>query len=231
MNNITQEFQTIHFTSDNNTIQMADSESPMLPEKVLTKENMTVWTWLVSKGISNALSGLSQMIGTEIKVTSIDLKWLPAQKVIDMLGGPETTVVGIYLTIEGDATGHIMMLHDTKIAFQLIDMQLGFPEGTTHDLDEMSYSVLGEMGNITGSFFLNALADSTSLVLMPSPPSVLVDMVGAIMNVPLSFILQESDNALIVKANFSANDKLLEGTFMVMPTIQFMNTILNNQKA
>jgi len=51
------------------------------------------------------------------------------------------------------------------------------------------------------------------------------------MNVPLSFILQESDNALIVKANFSANDKLLEGTFMVMPTIQFMNTILNNQKA
>ncbi|MBN2238689.1 MAG: chemotaxis protein CheC [Dehalococcoidales bacterium] len=202
--------------------------SPVLPEKVLTKENMSVWTWLVSKGISNALSGLSQMIDKDIQVTSIDLKWLPAQKVIDLLGGPEVTVVGIYLTIEGDATGHILMLHDTTIAFQLIDMQLGLPNGSTTELDEMAYSVLGEMGNITGSFFLNALADSTSLVLMPSPPSVLIDMVGAVMNVPLTFIMEENDNVLIVKANFSANDKDLDGTFMVMPTINFMNTLLCN---
>jgi chemotaxis protein CheC len=191
---------------------------------------MTVWTWLVSRGISNALSGLAQMIGCDLQVTSLDLKWLPAQNVIDMLGGPEVTVVGIYLTLEGDATGHIMMLHDTKIAFQLIDMQLGMPKGSTETLDEMSYSVLGEMGNITGSFFLNALADSTSLVLMPSPPSVIIDMVGAVMTVPLSLIMEESDNALIVKANFSANDQDLEGTFMVMPTIEFLNTLLNNQK-
>jgi len=229
--NIIQEVEkTINAVQANTCIPLEKNDDPILPEKVLTKENMTVWTWLVSKGISNALSGLSQMVGTEIKVTSIDLKWLPAQKVIDLLGGPEITVVGIYLTIEGDATGHIMMLHDTKIAFQLIDMQLGLPEGTTQELDEMSYSVLGEMGNITGSFFLNALADSTNLVLMPSPPSVLIDMVGAIMNVPLTFILEEGDNVLIVKANFSANDRELEGTFMVMPTIQFMNTLLNNQK-
>ncbi len=226
MNSITQSVVTPH-----DDIRMDETEQDlMLPEQVLTKENMTVWTWLVSRGISNALSGLAQMIGCDLQVTSLDLKWLPAQNVIDMLGGPEVTVVGIYLTIEGDATGHIMMLHDTKIAFQLIDMQLGMPKGSTETLDEMSYSVLGEMGNITGSFFLNALADSTSLVLMPSPPSVIIDMVGAVMTVPLSIIMEESDNALIVKANFSANDQDLEGTFMVMPTLDFLNTLLNNQK-
>ncbi len=226
MNSITQSVVTPH-----EDIRVDETEQDlMLPEQVLTKENMTVWTWLVSRGISNALSGLAQMIGCDLQVTSLDLKWLPAQNVIDMLGGPEVTVVGIYLTIEGDATGHIMMLHDTKIAFQLIDMQLGMPKGSTETLDEMSYSVLGEMGNITGSFFLNALADSTSLVLMPSPPSVIIDMVGAVMTVPLSLIMEESDNALIVKANFSANDQDLEGTFMVMPTIEFLNTLLNNQK-
>lgn len=205
-------------------------DTAVLPEDLLTQENLSVWTWLVSRGISNALSGLSQMVGKEIEVSSIDLKWLPAKRVVDMLGGPENIIVGIYLSIEGDATGHLLLLHDTQIAFQLIDMQLGLPKGSTREMDEMEYSVLGEMGNITGSFFLNALADTTSLVLMPSPPSVLVDMVGAVVNVPLTFIMEENDNALVVKATFRANDEDLDGTFMVLPTMSFMNTLLNHPK-
>ena len=202
----------------------------MLPENMLTKENLSVWTWLVSKGISNALTGLSQMIGKTIEVSAIDIKWLPASKVVDLLGGPENTIVGIYLSIEGDATGHLLLLHDTKIAFRFIDTQLGLPRGSTKEIDEMEYSVLGEMGNITGSFFLNALADSTSLVLMPSPPFVLMDIVGAILNVPLTFITKENDNAFVVKANFKAEDDEYYGTFMLLPTMNFMSTLLDHHK-
>jgi chemotaxis protein CheC len=202
----------------------------MLPENMLTKENLSVWTWLVSKGISNALTGLSQMIGKTIEVSAIDIKWLPTSKVVDLLGGPDNTIVGIYLSIEGDARGHLLLLHDTKIAFQFIDSQLGLPKGSTKEIDEMEYSVLGEMGNITGSFFLNALADSTSLVLMPSPPFVLMDMVGAILNVPLAFITKENDNAFVVKANFKAEDDDFYGTFMLLPTMNFMSTLLDHHK-
>jgi chemotaxis protein CheC len=147
-------------------------------EIILTREKLSTWTWIVSKGIANALFGLSRMVGHEIETTSLDLKWLPAKEVVNLLGGPEATGVGIYLTIEGDATGHLLLLHDTRIALQLIDMQLGLAQGTTKRIDEMERSVLGEMGNITGSFFLNALADTTDLLLMPSPPAVIVDMIG-----------------------------------------------------
>lgn len=201
------------------------------PEMVLSKEKLSVWTWIVSKGISNALLGLSQMVGHDIEATSLDLKWLPAKEVVNLLGGPEATGVGIYLTIEGDATGHLLLLHDTRIAFQLIDMQLGLSQGSTKRIDEMERSVLGEMGNITGSFFLNALADTTNLLLMPSPPAVIVDMIGAIMNVPLTYIMEENDNALVVKATFSADSQQIEGTFMVMPTVEFLNTILSGAVA
>ncbi|GAG44013.1 unnamed protein product, partial [marine sediment metagenome] len=51
--------------------------------------DMAVWTWLVSKGIANALSGLSQMVGREIRVTSLDLQQLPAKDVTGLLGAPE----------------------------------------------------------------------------------------------------------------------------------------------
>jgi chemotaxis protein CheC len=207
-----------------------DVEAPGIkPEKLLTKEKIAVWTGLVSKGISNALHGLSEMVGHQIVVTSLDLKWLPAKNASGMLGGPEAFGVGIYLGIEGDATGHLLLMHDVNIAFKLIDIQLGLPLGTTNQIGEMERSVLGEMGNITGSFFLNALADSGNMILMPSPPAVIADLASAIMNIPLAFLMEKQDDALVVKATFSANNQPLDGTFIVMPTMDFMLTVLSRQ--
>lgn len=200
-------------------------------DQVLTRKQMVVWTGLVSKGISNALRGLSEMVGHQIVVTSLDLKWLPVKDVTGMIGEPEAVGIGIYLSIEGDASGHLLLVHDLDIAFKLIDIQLGLPLGSTDQIGEMERSVLGEMGNITGSFFLNALADSGNMVLMPSPPVVIADLVQAIMNIPLTSIMEKQDDALMVKATFSADNQQLDGIFMVLPTMDFMKTILSRQVA
>ena len=112
----------------------------MLQQAMFTKEEMSIWTWLVSKGINNALSGLSQMVSHEISVTSLELEQLPARDAASLMGGPETIVVGIYLAIQGDATGHLMLIHDPKMAFGLVDIQLGLPPGSTQKLEEMERS-------------------------------------------------------------------------------------------
>lgn len=202
----------------------------MLQQTMFAKEEMSVWTWLVSKGISNALYGLSQMVGHEINVTSLELEQLPAKDAASLMGGPETIVVGIYLAIQGDATGHLMLIHDPKMAFALVDIQLGLPPGSTQKLEEMERSVLGEMGNITGSFFLNAIADATNLVLMPSPPAVIVDMVGAVMDIPLTFIMQKQDDVIVAKTTFSTANRQISGTFMILPTMDFLNAILKTSR-
>lgn len=51
-----------------------------------------------------------------------------------------------------------------------------------------------------GSFYLNALGDASGLVPMPSPPAVIMDMAGSILDVALAYILEESDDALVVEA-------------------------------
>lgn len=200
-------------------------------DQLFTPKQMAIWTGLVSKGISNALRGLSEMVGHQIVVTSLDLRWLPAKDVTSMIGGPEAVGIGIYLSIEGDATGHLLLMHDLDMAFKLIDMQLGLSPGSTEQMGEMERSVMGEMGNITGSFFLNALADSGNMMLMPSPPVVIADLMQAIMNIPLTIIMEEQDNALMVKATFSADNQPLDGIFMVLPTMDFMKTIISRQVA
>ncbi len=195
-----------------------------------TKEEVSVWTWLVSRGIANALSGLSQMIGQELKVTALDLRQVPAKHAAQLLGGPEEKVVGIYLTIVGDATGHLMLVHEPGIAFQLIDLQMGQTAGTTTTMGEMEASIMGEMGNITGSFFLNALADATNLTLTPSPPAVMIDMAGAILGIALTKIMQEQDDVLVVSTDFGTDNQQMNGNFLVMPTTDFLRTILSNTR-
>ena len=201
----------------------------MQQTQLLSKEDLAVWTWLVSKGIGNAMQGLSAMIGTEIVVSNLKLKQIAVKDATDLLGGPECMVVGIYLTISGDATGHLMLAHDPKIAFNLIDMQMGLPPNTTQELGEMEKSIMGEMGNITGSFFLNALADATNMTLTPSPPAVMIDMAGPILDVALTKIMQEQDEVLVVETSFGTADRHIDGTFLVMPTMEFLSAILKKQ--
>ncbi len=203
----------------------------MVQQLSINKDELAIWTWLVSRGISNSLSGLSQMIGEELSVSGLDVKHFPAKEAVNLLGGAEKIVVGIYLTVHGDADGHLMLIHDPKIAFDLIDGQMGQPIGTTTDLGEMERSVLGEMGNITGSFFLNALADATNMTLTPSPPVVMVDMAGAILGIALTEIMQDQDNVLAVKASFGTANQQIDGTFMILPTMDFLKVILRNARA
>jgi hypothetical protein len=71
----------------------------MVQQLELCKDELAIWTWLVSRGISNSLSGLSRMVGDELAVSGMDVKHFPAKEVVNLIGGFEKEVVGIYLTI------------------------------------------------------------------------------------------------------------------------------------
>ena len=193
----------------------------------LTRDEMAIWTWLVSKGITKSLTGLSQMVGQELIVNSMEMKEYLISETPDLLGGAENIVVGTYLSISGDAEGHLVLVHQPKIAFDLIDIQLGQEPGTTTNMAEMERSVIGEIGNITASFFLGAIADATGLLLMPSPPAVMVDMAGAILGVAITNLMLQQDTALVAKSTFGTASREIDGTFIILPTSEFMMTIIN----
>jgi hypothetical protein len=57
---------------------------------MLTKQEMAVWTWLVSKGIANAMQGLSAMINQELVVTALKVQQYPVIEAAQLLGGRRT---------------------------------------------------------------------------------------------------------------------------------------------
>jgi chemotaxis protein CheC len=191
----------------------------------MTEVEQLAWAGLVSKGIANSISGLSQMVGQDIKPTALNPQVVEIRDVPDMIGGAETLTVGVYLRVSGDASGHMVLVYKPQAAYELLDMLLGLTPGTTREIDEMAESALGEMGNIMGSFFLNSLADSTGMSFFPSPPAVMMDMAGAILNVALAEIMMETDEACIVEATFGTSDQQVNGTFLVMPSLELLDAL------
>lgn len=187
------------------------------------------WTELVGQGTRNAVSGLSGFVGIEITIAAIDLKVIPVAQAAELVGGAENEVVAIYVAMTGGATGHIMLLYPIPVAFGLVDMLLGEEPGTTEDLGELESSVLQEMGNVTGSFFLNSVADDTGLRLMPSPPTVMMDMAGAILDAALADIMTDREEMFAMETVFATNEREIRGMLLVLPTAEFMDIMMTHK--
>lgn len=183
------------------------------------------WAALVSMGTDNAMHGLSQMIGQDIEVRSFGLRRVPVVSLPEIVGGADAEAVGIYLTVSGSADGHLMLMYDPSIAYAFIDLLMMQPIGTTTSLDAMGRSALGEMGNVIGAFFLNAIADASGLDLRPSPPAVMTDMAGALLDVVISDILLSQDETYVAESTFQVSGQEISGNFLVMPSEELLTAL------
>jgi chemotaxis protein CheC len=78
-------------------------------------------------------------------------------------------------------------------------------------------SALGEVGNLTGSFFLNSVAKLTGASVRPTPPAVLVDMVGAILDIIIATTGGVSEHVLLLRADLTDGDRRVDADFWVIP--------------
>jgi len=183
----------------------------------LTADKLARLQTVAEMGMARAGQGLSDMMGRSIEVVAPRVAMVPLEQVPQLAGGPDTTIVGIYLSILGDLTGHIILMVPLPSALALVDTLLEQPAGTTEYLDAMAESALAEVGNLTGSFFLAALADSTGLRPHPSPPAVAVDMIGAILDAVLADLGQEGEDGFMIETTFRQSERAISGFFLVFP--------------
>ena len=189
----------------------------------LSAEDKKIWDEIVKKGMINAITGLSRMVHRDLVINNIEVRRMPARSMTALFGGPDQLVIGVYLTFTGATNGHILMAHEPSIAYKILDLLMGRKIGTSKSLDEMSKSALGEMGNVTSAYFLNAVADHLQVTLHPSPPAVMMDMAVAIMDMALASILQERDDVFMARTSFGLSDRTIEGNFLIMPNASFLN--------
>lgn len=172
---------------------------------------------LATEGIRSAAAGLSGMLGKAVVVSEPRVRLVPLTDIPTLLGGPEVEAVGIYLQIQGGWVGQIMLIMPYEKALELVDLLMELPPGATDQLGKLERSALAEVGNLTGSFFLNAVAQRLGLDIRPSPPAVMVDMVGAILDIVAAVSGGVAEHVLMLEGSFLRQNREVAVDFWVIP--------------
>lgn len=179
-------------------------------------------------GAGNATTALSKMINSKVDMRVPKVELLGFQELSDIVGGEETIVVGILVTLEGDVDGMMMFMMERRCARSLVDLLMGMPTGEDEEFDEMSLSALQEIGNIIGGAYLSSLSALTNLTISESVPYLAIDMAGAILSVPAIEFGKLGDKALLIQSQFLEDSKELDGFFILIPTLESYARILSS---
>ncbi len=172
---------------------------------------------MAQDGVHRAAEGFAGMMGKKVTVSQPKARLVPFNDLPYALGGPESEAVGIYLQMQGQLSGQVMLALPYQKALELVDLLMEAPPGTTTQLTSMERSALAEVGNITTSFFLNAIAASSGLEVRPSPPAVIVDMIGAIVDIIIATGGGVREKILMIEAEFMCEGRSVEASFWMIP--------------
>ena len=177
-------------------------------------------------GAGNATTALAQMLGGKLDMSVPQVRLLEFKEVGDLMGGADQIMSGIYLGVEGDISGSMMFLLGIESAKHLV-AKLMMQEPTDGPFTEIELSALKEVGNIITGSYLNSLSALTNLKMLPTVPSVAVDMAGAILSVPAIEFGLIGDNILLIETQFN-DETAMNGYFILLPDLDSYSKILSS---
>ncbi|WP_080849197.1 chemotaxis protein CheC [Cytobacillus gottheilii] len=174
-------------------------------------------------GAGNAATALSTLLNKKIDMTVPDVRIVTFDEMMDMAGGPENIVAGVFLRIEGEAPGSMFFLLPIEQASAFIQAMLDDEDfdQQTWQSSELALSALQELGNILSGSYLSSLSDFTKLSLYPSVPALTIDMVGAIVSFGLVELSHVSDYAIVIDTALNEEQNVVNqevrGHFFLLP--------------
>ncbi|MGN7478506.1 chemotaxis protein CheC [Solibacillus silvestris] len=182
-------------------------------------------------GAAHAATALSSLLQKKIDMRVPDVKMVSFNEMMELAGGSENVVVGIYLRIEGDAEGSMFFILPIEQANRFIrrliqDESFDFK---TPPYSELGLSAMQEMGNILSGSYLSALSDFTGLKIYPTVPGLSIDMFGAIISIGLIELSQISDTVIVINTSIYeeaiSDDEAVKGHFFLLPEPESFETI------
>jgi chemotaxis protein CheC len=179
-------------------------------------------------GAGHAATALSQMTNRRIMISVPQIKISPLEEVPELLGTQQEVVAAVLMHMLGDLTGRTLLLFPERVARRLCDMLLRRPAGTTSGFDVIEQSALKEAGNILSGAYMNALSDFMGMLLLPSVPSLVVDLSGAVLTTTYLNFGHDRDYVFCVETEFRIEpEEGLRGHFLLLPDLASLKAIFD----
>ena len=181
-------------------------------------------------GAGSAATALGTMLDVDLMndVTSCNI--MPLSQVPEWLGGAEKIVAGTYTQLCGSLKSGILVVLPSESAIMLLK-HLTKEQVDLSNLNELQRSCLKEVGNICLCWYLIAVSKMVDIDMIPAPPDATVDLLGAVLDMPLAALGTKVDTVLAVHTCFKALDKEFEGYFLMLPEDQTLKVILDRMES
>lgn len=181
---------------------------------------------LGSIGMGNAATALSGVLDKKIEMNVPQVRILENNEAIRMLGGPERVVAGVLVRFTGEIEGVVLYLQSVESVDSLLSDLIPNTEHKTGALDELATSALLEVGNIMIASYVNSAIELTGLKIKLSVPAISINMLGAILSVPMAEYENEADKLIIVDGDIFFDGLPVKNHLLMVPTMESLNTIL-----
>jgi chemotaxis protein CheC len=166
---------------------------------------------LANIGSGNAGTALGAMLGKSVDINVPTAAALPLDEAVAIAGAPDELRYGVVVPMVGDFDAIVVLLFpedDAKKLTGIYGIEPSTPDG---------YSMLGEVGNILGTNYINALAQMVGMEMEPQPPQVVEDMLASILSTVLIGRGDDVDEALILDSNLLVEEEECTLSFLLLP--------------
>lgn len=198
-----------------------------------TEFQMDALQELANIGSAHSATTLSQMLNTNIGMSVPKIDIIDISKVGDFLTDELTTMV--VFELQGEIPhGGFLILHfprdsakRTADIMQGIDSQSKLVSQTKFDnpFSEMDQSAILEVGNIMVSSFLSAASDLIGMLMLPSPPVLIVDMAHAAITSLVAQMTVEVDDVILFKVKLTSDEHKIAGNILIFLEVNTLQQI------
>ena len=176
-------------------------------------------------GAAHAATTLSQMIGSTVQMSVPGIKAIDIAELGNYMGEESAAMVVFELQGEIQHGGFVIFYITRESAIRLTNTMLGLTD-MNRPMNEMDESALLEVGNIMVSAFLDATAELLGFVMLPSPPSMTIDMAHAAMSSLIAGLGEEIDEVLLFSTELTCEEHKIDSDIIMMPETKTLARIV-----
>jgi len=181
---------------------------------------------LGSIGSGHAATALSQLMGKRVALRNPELKLIPLGDIPGVFGGPEQLVGAVYVRLLGDIEGGMLFLAPRASLLALFDLLHARNPGTTKSFGHEQERLITHVASVLAASYIAAIARMADLNVLPSTPSFVLDMAGAILEVATTQAGIKALSAMLIRTAFYQETTDVDVALFFMPEQDSLEILL-----
>ncbi|MDH7510973.1 MAG: chemotaxis protein CheC [Methanolinea sp.] len=170
---------------------------------------------LANIGSAHAATSLSCIIGSTIHMTVPDVRLLDISDLGTVMGDEVATMV--VFELQGDLPrGGFLILHFSRESASKMAAVMCGNTPCDSSMNELMKSALVEAGNIMISSFLNASSQLLGIMMLPSPPYLVTDILHATVQSLVVGMGVDLDDILVFRIQLTSPEYEIEGNIVIL---------------